>query len=184
MQNGRASVAIGLGTRLLHWLSAALVAVVFGLAWSFNALGHGETSGRLVEVHRSVGLSLLGLTLLRLLWRALRPLPPLPRGPAWEVWLARGVQALLYIGLVAQPLIGWAGSSSQGDTVSYLGLFTLPDLLDADPDRAERIFALHKTIGIAILALLTLHIAGALRHALVKRDGVLRRMVTGQATQS
>lgn len=181
MRVALASQGIGRGTRLLHWLSAALVAAAFGLAWSFNALAPGQTSGRLVEVHRSVGLTILGVTALRLGWRALHPLPPLPRSPAWEVWLARGVQALLYVGLLSQPLIGWAGSSAQGDTVSYLGLVALPDLVDADPDRAERIFGFHKTIGITILVLLALHVAGALRHGLLKRDGVLRRMVTGQA---
>ena len=172
---------IGFGTRLLHWSSAALVAAVFGLAWSFSVLGPGATSGRLVELHRSVGLTILGLTLARLIWRALRPLPPLPSSPAWEVWLARVVQALLYVALVVQPLLGWIGSSAQGDAVSYLGLFALPDLVDADPDRADIIFGLHRTTGFCILAFLTLHISGALRHAVLKRDGVLRRMLTGQA---
>ena len=169
---------IGLGVRLFHWLSAALLAGTFGLAWSFDALGPGATAGWLVTIHRSVGLTILGLTVLRLAWRAAHPLPPLPRGPGWEHWLARVVQTALYLALFAQPLLGWAASTAQGDSVSYLGLWPLPDLVEADPDRADQFFALHKTLGFILLGLVGLHIAGALRHGL-QRDGVLGRMLTG-----
>ena len=168
---------------MLHWIAAALVAAVFGLAWWFAALGPSKTAGRLVDIHRSVGLAILALTAMRLAWRALHPLPPLPRCPAREVWLARGVQAALYFALLAQPLLGWASSSAQGDAVTLLGAVTLPDLVEVDPDRAERIFALHKLVGFAILALIALHVAGALRHGLIRRDGVVRRMVTGEAVE-
>ncbi len=174
----RSTPGIGRGVRLFHWLSAALLAGAFGLAWSFNAIGPGETAGRLVTIHRSTGLCLLGLTVLRLLWRGFHPLPPLPGGRAWERWLARLVQVGLYLGLLAQPLIGWAASSAQGDGISFLGLWSLPDLIDTDPDRANQLFGLHKTLGFALLALVVLHMAGAAHHAL-RRDGVLRRMVTG-----
>lgn len=173
---------VGRGTRLLHWLSAALLAGAFGLAWSFDALGPGETAGRLVTIHRSVGLTILGITALRLAWRGFHPLPPLPRGPAWEHWLARAVQTGLYGALLAQPLLGWAASGAQGDSVSLLGLVPLPDLVDPDPDRADALFALHKTLGFALLGLVAFHVAGAARHG-VRRDGVLRRMVTGRPVQ-
>ena len=176
----QASGSIGLATRAFHWISAALVLAAFGLAWSFDTLGPGQTAGLLVDIHRSVGLTILALTALRLAWRAFHPLPPLPRGPAWEAWLASGVQVALYLALLAQPLLGWASSSALGDTVTYLGAVTLPDLVEADSDRAEWIFAIHKAVGFAILALITLHAAGALRHGLIKRDGVLRRMTTGR----
>jgi len=116
---------------------------------------------------------------IRLAWRAFHPSPPLPHGPAWEVWLANGVQAALYLMLLAQPVLGWALSSAQGDSVTFFSFVVLPDLVDVDPDRAEWIFRLHKLVGFAILVLVALHAAGALRHGLTKRDGVLRRMVTG-----
>ena len=172
-----ASRGIGRGVRLFHWGSAALVAAAFGLAWSFDALGPGATAGRLVAIHRTVGLTILAVTALRLAWRAAHPLPP-HAGPAWELWLARAVQAGLYAGLVAQPLLGWVASNAQGDSVGLLGLFPVPDLVDPDPDRADALFALHKALGWTLLGLLGLHVAGALRHGWM-RDGVLRRMVTG-----
>ena len=152
----------------------------FGLAWSFNALGPGPVAGRLVGVHRTVGLTILGLTVLRLVWRILAPLPSLPPTPVWEIRLARSVQAVLYVMLLLQPLLGWAASSAQGDAVTYLGLVTLPDIVEMDETKADTISRLHEFTGFAILALVTLHVAGALRHGLVRRDGVLRRMVTGR----
>ena len=170
---------VGRGVRLRPWLTVALLAAAFGLAWSFDALGPGATAGRLVTIHRSVGLTILGVTALRLAWRAAHPLPA-HAGPAWERWLAHTVQAVLYAGLLAQPLLGWAASGAEGDSVTYLGLVPLPDLLDPDPDRADQLFALHKLLGFALLGLVGLHVAGALRHAW-HRDGVMRRMVTGAA---
>jgi cytochrome b561 len=176
------SRGIGPGVRLFHWLTVALLAAAFGLAWSFDALGPGATAGRLVTVHRSVGLTILGVMVLRLAWRAAHPLPS-HIGPSWERWLAGGVQAALYAGLLAQPLLGWAASGAQGDSVTYLGLVPLPDLLDPDPDRADQLFTLHKLTGFALLGLVALHVAGALRHAW-HRDGVVRRMVTGHPLPS
>ena len=152
----------------------------FGLAWSFNALSPGSAAGRFVDMHRTVGLTILGLTTLRLVWRVFNPLPVLPHSPAWEARLARCVQAGLYVMLLAQPLLGWAASSAQGDAVTYLGLVTLPDIVGMDQADADFFFRLHKLVGFSILGLIGFHVAGPLRHGLVRRDGVLRRMVTGQ----
>lgn len=173
--------SIGRVTRALHWGSALLLVAGFVLAWTFSALGPTAVSARLVGVHRSVGLSLLVLTALRVTWRIAVPLPPLPSGtPSWEAWLARLVQAALYVCLLAMPVIGWFGSSAGGDAVSFLGVLPLPDLTGQDQDLADRAFQVHEMLGYAILALLSLHVAGALRHHFLARDGVLRRMVLGR----
>ena len=169
---------LGITTRALHWTTAALAAGSFGTAWLFNALGPSSTAARLVEVHRSIGLCILLVTVARVLWRATHPLPPVTSA-LWERWLAGIVQALLYLALLAMPMIGWLGSNAQGDTVAFLGMVPLPDLVHADQDLGDRLFALHAWLGYAILALLTLHIAGALRHRFIKKDGVLQRMTTG-----
>lgn len=173
-----AAPTLALTTRVLHWTTAALVAGGFGAAWLFDALGPGPTAAGLVEVHRSIGLCILLVTVARVVWRATHPLPPVPSAP-WERWLAGTVQALLYLCLLTMPILGWIGSNAQGDTVSFLGLVPLPDIVLADQDLGDRIFVLHGWLGYAILALLALHIAGALRHRFIKKDGVLQRMTTG-----
>lgn len=174
---------IGRSTRYLHWGSALLVASAFALAWTFSAMGPGEISSRLVGIHRSVGLTILLLAIARVTSRLVVPLPPLPRSTrAWERRLAWTVQAALYVCLLAMPVVGWFGSGADADTVSFLGLLTLPDLTGPDQDMADRAFRLHEVIGYAILALTAFHVAGALRHHFVKRDGVLTRMLTGRVT--
>lgn len=174
--------AIGRATRALHWGSASLVVAAFALAWTFSALGPTDLSARLVPVHRSVGLSILLLTALRVAWRIAVPLPPHPPGTApWETVLARAVQAALYAGLLAMPILGWFGSGAAGDAVVFLGLVPLPDLTEPNQDLADRVFQLHAWLGYAVLALVSLHVAGALRHHVVKRDGLLLRMARGSS---
>ncbi len=170
---------LGITTRTLHWATAALVAGGFGAAWLFNALGPGPTAARLVDVHRSIGLCILLVTVARVAWRATHPLPPVPSA-LWERWLAAAVQALLYLALLAMPILGWLGSNAQGDAVAFLGMVPLPDIVEANQDLGDRLFVLHGWFGYAILALLTLHIGGALRHRFIKNDGVLQRMTTGR----
>lgn len=178
-------MGLGVVTRALHWSVAVLLGAAFVLAWSFSALGPSGTSAVLVTAHRSVGLLILVLMVVRIFWRMARPFPPHPEAtPWWEAVLAKAVQAALYASLVAMPVLGWMGSSAEGDDVRFLGLVRLPDLLAYDQDVADRIFGWHEALGYAVLALLTLHVAGAFRHHLIKRDGVLRRMVTGRASSS
>ena len=98
----------------------------------------------------------------------------------WERWLAGAVQAVLYLALLAMPVLGWLGSNAEGDTVSFLGMVPLPDLVDANQELGDRLFVLHGWLGYGILALLALHIAGALRHRFIKKDRVLQRMITGR----
>ena len=173
-----AAQRLGITTRALHWTTAALVAGGFSAAWLFNALGPGPIAAKFVEVHRSVGLCILLVTLARVAWRATHPLPAVPAAP-WERWLAGTVQVLLYLALLGMPLLGWLGSNAQGDTVAFLGVMPLPDLVEANQDLGDRLFVLHGWLGYGILVLLALHIAGALRHRFIKKDDVLQRMTTG-----
>ncbi|MCW6512654.1 cytochrome b [Lichenifustis flavocetrariae] len=174
-----AAQRLGITTRALHWTTAALVACGFGAAWLFNVLGPGPTAATLVEIHRSIGLCILLVTVARAVWRMMHPLPPVPSAP-WERWLAGTVQALLYLALLTMPILGWLGSNAQGDTVAFLGVISLPDLVEANQNLGDRLFVLHGWLGYAILALLAMHIAGALRHRFIKKDGVLQRMAIGQ----
>lgn len=165
-------------TRAFHWITAALVTAMFLLAWGAEWGGPGTVGIRLIELHRSVGVVLFLTVVARLTWRLTHPLPPLPdHVDQWERWLASTVQALLYMGLLAMPLLGWTASDSAGDSVRVFGLFTLPSVLPMAEDRSDLLFAVHGWTAIALLTLVALHVAGALKHRLVHNDGVLERMI-------
>ena len=165
-------------TRAFHWLTAALVLAMFLLAWGIGWAGPGDLGLRLVDLHRSVGVTLFAVVVLRLAWRLAHPLPALPdHVETWERALAGTVQAALYAGLLAMPVLGWAASDTAGDTVRVFGVFALPSLLPMDEDRSDLLFAIHGWVATGLLCLVALHVAGALRHRFVKRDGVLERML-------
>ena len=183
-QNVRPSLnsrEIGLMTRLLHWTIAALLVSSFAAAWAFNFLEPGPVAAFLVLFHQSIGLVLLVLMLVRFAWRVTHPLPSLPGSvPHWEKLAAFTVQAALYAALLAMPLIGWLGSNAQGDTVDIFGLWTLPDLVDANKNLADELFSVHGMLSWVVIIMIAMHIAGALRHHFIKRDAVLVAMLKGQ----
>ncbi|WP_082653305.1 cytochrome b [Aureimonas sp. AU22] len=162
--------------RTLHWLTAGLLVLMFGLAWTFDALGPSDTGASLVALHQSFGLLILVVVAARIVWRVTHPIEPLPGDTQrWEMRLATLVQATLYALLVAMPLVGWYASALSGDTIRFFGV-ALPDLVTMNEDRSDQLFEIHATIGWAILALTALHVAGALNHQFIRRDGLLNRM--------
>jgi len=173
------AVPLPLSLRRLHWATAALLVLMFALAWTFSAIGPSDLGARLVAWHRSFGLLLFLVVLARLVWRLTRRVDPLPPAiPRWERWLAAGVQTSLYALLIAMPLLGWSASALMGDVVRVFGI-TLPDILAMNEDLGDQLFQLHGLLSWVLLALAVLHIAGAVRHQLVHRDGLLARMRIG-----
>jgi cytochrome b561 len=170
---------IGLPTRVLHWTMAAgiLATIPIGL-WIANA----TPSLAIIKwygVHKTIGLSLLALALLRLAWHRVSPPPgPLPGGPPWSDRLARATHRAFYVLLLLVPLAGWVASSASGlDTVVF-GRWTVPDIAPAAPALEKLAFAVHRAAAYALALLVALHVAGALRRA-AKGDGTLRRMIAG-----
>lgn len=162
--------------RGFHWATVALLVVLFGLAWTFDWVGPSDLSVTLVDLHRSFGILLFLVVLARLTWRATHRIDPAPHGsPRWERWLASGVQGGLYLCLLAMPILGWVASAMSGDTIRAFGL-ALPDVLVMNEDRSDWLFELHGTLAWVLLGLVALHVAGALRHYFVKRDGLTNRM--------
>ncbi len=171
----------------LHWLIALLmiVNVVLGLAaeelpddWVRPA----------IDTHKSIGIMVLGLVLLRVLWRAGHPPPPLPaRHARWERIASHAVHGLLYASMLALPLSGWLHDSAWKDAATHpmqlFGLFEWPRIglvSRIEPDAKE---ALHATLGIwhtglayALYGLFALHLAGALKHQFIDGEGELQRM--------
>jgi cytochrome b561 len=170
---------IGLVTRLIHWTMAAgiLATIPIGL-WIANA----APSLALIPwfgVHKTLGVTLLALILLRLLWHRISPPPPpLPGGPRWSHALARMTRRAFYVLLVLVPLAGWVGSSASGIDTVVFGRWTLPAIAPAAPWVEAAAFLVHRILAYTLAALVLLHVAGAVKRGL-GGDGTLRRMITG-----
>ena len=127
------------------------------------------------NLHKSVGLALLALTLVRLGWRLLHPPPPLRGLPEWQRVLASWTHRLLYACVMVQPIAGYLGSVFSGYPVKWFGL-TLPAWGYASVPIKDAMSAVHLVNSFLLLGLVLLHVAGALTHALA-RDGYVGRML-------
>ncbi len=161
--------------RLLHWSIALLV-----LANLASGLLHEPLEGvvRLTPLHKSIGMTVLALTLARIAWRFTWRAPPHPAGTSrLEAAAARGVHALFYGLMLAMPVSGWVIASAGKYPLTWFGLADLPKLAVTRDDQAYLVaHEAHALLGWLFLALAALHVAAALRHHFVLRDGVLARM--------
>jgi len=164
--------------QLFHWLIVVLVIVQVTLASLADDLPPSARKVALLARHKSVGITILMLVILRLLWRSLNLTPLLPDTlKPYERFLARFTHAALYVLLFAMPLSGWMMSSARGFPVSWFGFFTLPDLVPKDKSLYATLLTTHETLAWVLGAVVTLHVAAALKHHFMLRDNVLRRML-------
>jgi cytochrome b561 len=176
----------------LHWLIALLILTNIGLAWYFNTL-HGLAKTPPLQIHKSIGITVLVLSLARLAWRFISPPPPLPASmPVWQRRVAHTAHALLYLIMIGMPLTGWAMSSASTlirvYPITWFGLFQIPaigPLTTLPPDQMKSAHHLYQGLhGLgAKLAyvLIAGHLLAALHHQFVRRDGVVWRMLPGGA---
>ena len=164
----------------LHWLIAVAVIVQFCWGWWMQGVPKQPAGMRAdaFNLHKSVGKTILMLMSVRLLWRWGHPPPAFPAMPKWQAALAHVVHATLYAVLLLHPLSGYLGSVFSGYPVKLFGM-TLPAWGHNDPALKNFFSASHFVTSWVLLAAVTLHVAGALKHALVDRDGLLARMGVG-----
>ncbi|MFI5444162.1 cytochrome b [Polaromonas sp. UC242_47] len=162
---------------VLHGAMALLVLMGFSLGLYMVGLPLNPLKLQLYSFHKWIGVSVAALLLPRLFWRSLHPPPPLPVGtPAWEQSAAHASHLLLYVLMACVPVSGWLMSSAKGVTTVYFGLWALPNLLVRNEALGLFLEALHRLLNYSLLALVTLHVAAALKHHFINRDGVLDRM--------
>ena len=178
MQWRNTDQSYGILAQGLHWLVAGLVFAQFGLGLYAAGLPLGIARLEWLTRHKSLGLAVLALVLVRLLWRFVNPPPALPHAMSRpERLVAVTTHRLLYALLIFAPLAGWLYASAAGLSVNWFGLFQLPDLVAKNADRAALFKLLHQG-SVALLALLVAgHAGAALRHAFVLRDDIMRRML-------
>ncbi len=164
--------------QLLHWLIVALIVVQVTLALIADELPLGMKKLAMLARHKSFGITILGLAVIRLLWRWANRTPALPNDlKPYERVLAHFTHAALYVLLFAMPLSGWMMSSARGFPVSWFGLIQLPDLVPKSTPLYAALLRTHDMLALALGAVVFLHIAAALKHHFVLKDDVLRRML-------
>lgn len=169
----------------LHWLLAVLIVGTFLVGWQMASMPFSPQRLKLYNWHKWAGVTILVLSVLRLLWRATHRPPALPPAienamPGWQKLAHHATHGLLYTLFFAVPLIGWAYSSAAGFPIVFLGLWQLPDFVPVSKELAEAIKPWHQYTAFAMAGLVVLHIAGALKHQIVDRDGLIARMLPGR----
>jgi cytochrome b561 len=160
----------------LHWLTVVLIALQFATAWLGGSAGSNATT--LLAVHRSMGLLVWGVVMIRLVWRwSFAQLPPFPATmPPLQQQIARLSEFLLYALMLLQPLTGIGDTLFRGRPVVLFGLH-VPALLPADKPLHLVLHTLHELGANTLLVLITLHACAGLMHGLILKDGVLQRML-------
>jgi cytochrome b561 len=167
----------------LHWITALLMLATVPVAWQMLEMSRGAPMRAVYfSVHKSIGVTILLLTVVRLIWRSRHPAPSLsPTLPRWAAWTAKGNHVLLYLLLLGMPLSGYIHSATGGHPVNYFGLFDLP-LLPSDDALSDATLAIHRAGQWLLYAVVALHVLGAAWHVAVRRDGTLDRMLPPQSS--
>jgi cytochrome b561 len=161
----------------LHWIVAAVVFAQFSLGWLMQEIAKQPPGPRAsaFNVHKSIGLVILGLMLVRIAWRLSHPAPPLPAMPRWQARAALANHVLLYALLVAMPLAGYLGSAFSGYPVRFFGIM-LPSWAPKSDAMKHAMSEVHLVAPWLLAAAVLLHLAAVVKHAMVDRDGLLARM--------
>lgn len=170
---------------VLHWVLGAALLGIFAVGLYMTDLPFSPTRLKLYNWHKWAGVTILVLSALRLLWRLTHRPPALPGKiskamPAWQHWAHHGTHHALYALFFLVPLIGWAYSSASGFPIVVFGVLPLPDFVPVDKALAEMIKPFHELTAFALIGLAGLHIAAALKHQWIDRDGLINRMLPGR----
>lgn len=168
----------GAGARTLHWIMAVLIIGLGLVGLYMSDLPNSPQKIKIYALHKSVGLTVLALLLLRLAWRMADRRPDEVPMPRWQALAARAVHGLLYVLMFALPLSGWLYNSASGYPLQWFSLFNLPSLTGgADPALKGAAHLIHEYgFYVLVLALLA-HVGGALKHHFIDRDDTLVRML-------
>lgn len=164
---------------LLHWLIALLIVSAFSLGLTMVDIpGITPTKLKYFSWHKWTGVTILALAAVRLAWRLTHAAPVYPAGmPAWQQRAAGGLHAVLYVLMFAVPLSGYFYTLAAGVPVVYLGILPLPVLIEANDVWKPILKQVHYALNMTLLACVVLHVAAALKHLAVDRDGMFRRML-------
>ena len=167
--------------RALHWLIVALLIAQFIFGWTMPHIGRTVPVSTLIDLHLWFGTLILFVAVIRLAWRATHAEPAPEDGlPPWQVVSARLIHWLLYVLLFVVPILGWINASWRNMPVTFFGLFELPKLVATRAPNWGWTGDVHGLLAeYVLLVLVGIHVAAALYHYFIRRDGVLQRMLPG-----
>ena len=165
--------------QFLHWSVVLLLVVQVTLGRIGDGLPVGLERLVVMSRHKSLGITILGIAALRLAWRWFNAPPAPPPMPRWQLLAARFNHWALYALLFALPLSGWLMSSAANRPVSWWGLVQLPDFVAPDAGLEDIFEETHELLVNVLYALVALHVAAAIKHQFLDRDGLLMRMLPG-----
>jgi cytochrome b561 len=170
----------------LHWLLAVAILCMMAVGFYMSDLQLSPQKLKLYNWHKWAGVAILLLSVLRLVWRLTHRPPALPQRiefamPSWQLRAYHASHHLMYALFIIVPLMGWAYSSMAGFPIVWFGVLPLPDFVPVDKEFAQVIKPLHGWLAYTLLALVVVHVAAALKHHFIDRDGLLARMRPGRA---
>lgn len=169
----------GRATRAMHWAVALLVALAWLAGSTMEWFPRGASRDAATQLHYSLGVLVLGLGALRVVWRLLSPLPSVPGMPRWQHLAAVGVHVALAVLCIALPLSGLLDRWARGRQVTVFGGFDVPAPFAIPGGRLWG--EVHEVMGNLLLVVIAAHVAAALWHHFIVRDGTLRRMLPRRA---
>lgn len=163
-------------TQSVHWLSLGVIAAAFATGLLMEDMPRGPEKTLLVNLHASLGVLVIALTVLRLSWRTIVPTPKTAGSPLLQV-PAQAMHVALYAAVLAVPLCGLLMMAAKGRAFDVFGLFTVPPLIATDRALGETLEEAHEILAYLLLVLVGLHAAAAIFHQAILRDGTLSRML-------
>ena len=165
-------------SKLLHWLVAVCVLITAPVAIAMTRVSDGPAKDALFNLHKSIGVLILILMILRLINRLIVGAPIADPGiEPWQKTVSSVVHTSLYGLLLAMPVVGYAANSAYGASTPFFGLFDLPPIVGKNEELATRLFTGHRWVGWFLIILVLTHVGAALYHYFVRHDNVLNRML-------
>lgn len=165
-------------SQLLHWTIVLLIAAVAAIGLTMGDVPNGPDKIRIYALHKSLGITILGLTTLRVLWRLYAGAPAHVAGtPTWQLRIAGLTHLAIYALLFAIPLSGWVLNSAAGFPLQWFGLVNLPHLVERSHDLHELAEEVHELLFWVLALLVAVHAAAAFYHHLFQGDATLARML-------
>lgn len=163
--------------KAIHWVTALILLALLSIGYFMVSMEFSPLKLNIYMIHKSFGMTIFLLVLIRVIWRFVNPPPkPLETHAPWEKILSKFIHLLLYAGMIGMPLSGWLMSSAAEFPNSYFGLFDVPALSGKDEDLFRLTRSLHELTALMLIGAVGLHFLGAAKHHIIDKDVTLRRM--------